>query len=65
MITADQIEAQRRYGVEWYFTEAKKRLDAARDKLALAQTEVVVAERRYNEASRAYAAERFPQRDDK
>jgi hypothetical protein len=38
------------------FMKAKLELDAARDELAKATTAFIDAERRYNKASRAYAA---------
>lgn len=41
------------------FMKAKLTLDAARNELARAQTKFIEAERRYNEASRAYAKRFF------
>jgi hypothetical protein len=50
-------------GVGEVFQDAKVALDAARSRLQSATSDFINAERRYNEASRAFVAERFPHQD--
>jgi hypothetical protein len=57
--TMDRILAEMPTDPATLFKIAMDDLDRARNRLADAQTEFIKAERRYQEASRAYMADRF------
>lgn len=65
MPTIAEIDAQFRYGVQHRFECAKKRLDRAHRAVGDAESELIQAQREYNDASRDFTDEFFRDRTSK